>query len=61
LSLIAVVTAAITSGFVSRAETQRRAEGEDPIVQKLEMAAELQQVKAELNHLRSETEDKDSV
>jgi Ion channel len=30
-SLIAVVTAAITSGFVSRAEAQRRAAGDDPV------------------------------
>ncbi len=56
LSLIAVVTAAITSGFVSRAETQRRAAGEDPVMQKLEeIAAELTAVKTELDHLRPTT------
>jgi voltage-gated potassium channel len=56
LSLISVVTAAITSGFVSRAEAHRRAAGEDPVMQKLEeMAAELRDVKAELDHLRPET------
>jgi voltage-gated potassium channel len=56
LSLISVVTAAITSGFVSRAEARRRAAGEDPVMQKLEeMAAELREVKAELGHLRPET------
>ena len=54
LSLIAVVTAAITSGFVSRTEDRRRAAGEDPVVQKLEqVAAELQDVKVELVRLRS--------
>jgi voltage-gated potassium channel len=53
LSLIAVVTAAITSGFVSRSEAQRRAAGEDPVMQKLgEMAAELREVKAKLDQLR---------
>jgi voltage-gated potassium channel len=56
LSLISVVTAAITSGFVSRAEAHRRAAGEDPVMQKLEeMAAELREVKAELDHHRPET------
>jgi voltage-gated potassium channel len=56
LSLIAVVTAAITSGFVSRAEAQRRAAGEDPVMQKLEaITAQLDAVKAELDHLRPPT------
>ena len=54
LSLIAVVTAAITSGFVSRADAQRRAAGEDPVMQKLDaIATELKAVKTELDHLRS--------
>jgi voltage-gated potassium channel Kch len=54
LSLIAVVTAAITSGFVSRADAQRRAAGEDPVMQKLEeIATELSAVKTELDHVRS--------
>jgi voltage-gated potassium channel len=54
LSLIAVVTAAITSGFVSRAEASRRIAGDDPVVQKLgELSEELRAVKAELEHLRS--------
>jgi voltage-gated potassium channel len=53
LSLIAVVTAAITSGFVSRAEAQRRASGHDPVMQKLEqIATELDAVRAELDQLR---------
>jgi voltage-gated potassium channel len=56
LSLISVVTAAITSGFVSRAQARRRAAGEDPVMQKLDvLAAELRAVKAELDHLRPET------
>jgi voltage-gated potassium channel len=53
LSLISVVTAAITSGFVSRAEAHRRAAGEDPVMQKLEeLAGEIRAVKAELDLLR---------
>jgi voltage-gated potassium channel len=53
LSLIAVVTAAITSGFVSRAEDQRRASGQDPVMQKLEqIATELAVVRAELDQRR---------
>ena len=55
LSLIAVVTAAITSGFVS-ARTPNGAAGEDPVMQKLaEIAAELEAVKTELAHLRLST------
>jgi voltage-gated potassium channel len=62
LSLIAVVTAAITSGFVSRADAQRRAAGEDPVMQKLEeIAAELRAVKTELDHLRPTTDTDDSA
>jgi voltage-gated potassium channel len=54
LSLIAVVTAAITSGFVSRTDERRRAAGEDPVMQKLEeITAELKDVKVELDRLRS--------
>jgi voltage-gated potassium channel len=54
LSLIAVVTAAITSGFVSRADAQRRAAGEDPVMQKLEeIATELKAVKTELDQVQS--------
>ncbi len=33
---LSVVTAAITSGFVSRAEARRRSSGHDPVVLKLE-------------------------
>jgi len=56
LSLLSVVTAAITSGFVSRAEDHRRAAGEDPVMEKLEeVSAELRAVKAELEQLRPAT------
>jgi hypothetical protein len=56
LSLLSVVTAAITSGFVSRAETSRRATEEDPVMQKLdELARELHAVKTELEHRRRRT------
>jgi voltage-gated potassium channel len=49
LSLLSVVTAAITSGFVSRAEDCRQATGEDPVMQKLdELTKELQAIKTEL-------------
>ncbi len=56
LSLIAVITAAITSGFVSRAQASAQAAVDDPILTKLdELSTELRAVKAELEHLRSET------
>ena len=54
LSMIAVVTAAITSGFVSRAQAQGRMTAQDPLMQKLEqIAGQLQGVKDELEQLRS--------
>lgn len=53
LSLLAVITAAITSSFVSRAEAQRessRAHEPDPINQKLDqLAAQLADIKAQLD------------
>jgi voltage-gated potassium channel Kch len=53
LSMVAVITAAITSGFVSRAQDQRRAAGEDPVMQKLQqISGELTAVKAELERMR---------
>jgi hypothetical protein len=49
LSFFAVITGAITSGFVTAAQARRRASGEDPIVQRLDqLAAELAAVRAEL-------------
>ncbi|MGO9751337.1 MAG: potassium channel family protein [Solirubrobacteraceae bacterium] len=60
LSLISVVTAAITSGFVARAEALRRAAGEDPVVQKLDqLALQLHSIKAEIDHLRPPTDGED--
>lgn len=57
LSLLAVVTAAITSGFVARAQ----AGTEDPVMLKLdEVAAQLQALKAEVQSLRSGTSTGDS-
>jgi voltage-gated potassium channel Kch len=53
LSLLAVVTAAITSGFVSRAQAHGRLRDEDPVMVKLdELTTELQSVKRELERLR---------
>jgi len=55
LSLLAVVTAAITSQFVARAQAMDS--GDDPVVQKLdELGAELRAVRAELEHLRPQTD-----
>jgi voltage-gated potassium channel len=55
LSLLSVITAAITSGFVSRAEAQRRALGEDPTMQKLDqLSAQLEKVTGELEQLRKQ-------
>jgi voltage-gated potassium channel Kch len=52
LSLISVLTAVITSGFVALAQERRRAEGEDPIGQKLdEIATEVRAVGARLDRL----------
>ena len=57
LSLIAVVTAAITSGFVSRAEARRTATGDDPVMQKLDqLGVELRAVRAELEHRGEESD-----
>ena len=61
LSLLSVVTAAITSGFVSRAQDHRRAAGQDPMMEKLEeVSAELRAVKAELEQLRPVSGGEDS-
>jgi voltage-gated potassium channel len=49
LSLLSVITAVITSGFVSRAQDRRRNTGDDPVMQKLDqLVLELQAVRAEL-------------
>jgi voltage-gated potassium channel len=58
LSLIAVFTAIITSGFVARAQAERKVASDDPFMQKLdELFSELQAVKAELHQLRAERPD----
>jgi voltage-gated potassium channel len=52
LSLLSVITAAITSGFVSRAQNQQRAAGEDPVMQRLEeLSRQLDAVRTELLQL----------
>ena len=50
LSLLSVVTAAITSGFVSRAEARRRSSGHDPVLLKLEQVTrELKAIREQLD------------
>jgi voltage-gated potassium channel len=52
LSLLAVVTAAVTSAFVARAEEERQEAGEDPVMRKLdEVTAELEELKSQLTRL----------
>ncbi len=54
LSLLAVLTAAVTSGFVSRAQARGHLAGQDPVMQKLdELGVQLEAVQAELDRLRS--------
>ncbi len=53
LSLLAVVTGAITSSFVTRAEAERRAAGDDPTMRALqEMASQLEAIEGELARLQ---------
>jgi voltage-gated potassium channel len=55
LSLIAVLTAAVTSGFVARAQARGRLTGTDPVMRKLdELSLQLQAIEAELDRLRSD-------
>ena len=64
LSLISVLTAVITSGFVAFAQERRRASGVDPIGQRLdEVMAELRVLGARLDRLTpsSETEGRGSA
>jgi voltage-gated potassium channel Kch len=52
LSLISVLTAVITSGFVALAQERRRASGEDPVGKRLdEITAELRAVSAKVDRL----------
>jgi hypothetical protein len=56
LSLLAIVTAAITSAFVARAQARRRSPEHDPVLSKLDqLGVELQTVKSELEQLRAAT------
>jgi voltage-gated potassium channel len=53
LSLLAVVTGAITSTFVAQAQAERVQAGDDPVMQKLgDVTAQLEEIKAELAHIR---------
>jgi voltage-gated potassium channel len=53
LSLLAVVTATITSGFVARQQARDRAEGHDPVMRKLdEVGTQLDALKADLERLQ---------
>ena len=52
LSFFAVVTGAITSLFVTRADAERRAEGDDPVLQRLEeIGRQLETLRADLERL----------
>jgi voltage-gated potassium channel len=55
LSLLAVLIAAVTSGFVSRAQAQAQDEQADAVAKRLdELFVELQAVRAELEQLRAD-------
>jgi voltage-gated potassium channel len=52
LSLLAVVTGVITSGFVAQAQAERQAARVDPVLERLErMAADLEAIRAEVDRL----------
>jgi hypothetical protein len=52
------VTAAITSGFVSRAQSRQRAAGEDPVMQRLDaLSRQLDAIKADLDRRRGTGDD----
>jgi voltage-gated potassium channel len=54
LSLIAVVTAIVTSGFVARAQASKQVSPDDPVLQKLgELEMQLQTLSAEVKRLGS--------
>jgi voltage-gated potassium channel len=54
LSLIAVVTAIVTSGFVARAQASKQVSLDDPVLQKLgELEMQLQTLSAEVKRLGS--------
>ncbi len=54
LSLLAIVTAAITSAFVARAQARRKPPEHDPVMVKLDqLGTQLQSVRSELEQLRA--------
>src|SRR4051794_10521877 len=58
LSLLAVVTGAITSAFVAKAQEERRASGEDPVMRKLQgMSTELEEIKGQLAAIEGASRD----
>jgi voltage-gated potassium channel Kch len=55
LSLLAVVTAAVTSGFVARAQAETEKAGGDPVLDKLdEVGRQLEAIQAELDRRRAD-------
>jgi hypothetical protein len=57
LSLLAIVTGAITSGFVARAQEERRKQGHDPVMQELQdVRAQLQAIREDLGALRGSSD-----
>jgi voltage-gated potassium channel len=53
LSLLAVVTGVVTSAFVTEAETERQAAGEDPVIERLdELSGKLDSLQAEVARSR---------
>ena len=57
LSLLAVVTGVVTSAFVTQAQEQRRAAGDDPVIRRLDdVARGLASVRAELKSLRDDSD-----
>lgn len=54
LSLLAVVTGAVTSAFVTSAQRQRQETGDDPVVRRLDdLSTRLERIESELGHRRS--------
>jgi voltage-gated potassium channel len=61
LSLLAIVTAAITSGFVSRAQARSRSPDDDPVMKRLDqLGSEVVAVRRELERLRA-ARDEDGI
>jgi voltage-gated potassium channel len=57
LSLLAVVTGVVTSAFVTQAQVERQATGEDPMIEKLdELSRKLDSVQAQIEQSRQHGE-----